>query len=123
MGRALTANKYDEALNAAEHLVRYDPLNASPYVTLGFVAYLADKKDQALAAFNRAKGLTLPNQFMDLWNAATGQGGNRGGRGDAAGANAAPAGGGGRGRRGGVGGSRYQKVLDDKAFVAKVLGS
>jgi uncharacterized Ntn-hydrolase superfamily protein len=122
MGRALTANKYDEALNAAEHLVRYDPLNGSPYVTLGFVAYLADKKDQALAAFNRAKGLTLPNQFMDLWNAATGQGGNRGGRGDAAGANDAPAGGGGRGGRGGAGGSRYQKVLDDKAFVAKVLG-
>src|SRR5215467_12660784 len=82
LNRALSANKYDEALNAAEHLVRYDPLNASPYVTLGFVAYLAGKQDRALAAFDRAKGLTLPNQFTALWNAATGQGaGNRGARG------------------------------------------
>jgi uncharacterized Ntn-hydrolase superfamily protein len=117
MGRAMTAQKYDEALNAAEHLVRYDPLNAQPYVTLGLVAYMAGKQDQALAAFNRAKGLTLPNQFTDLWNNATGQGGgNRGGGG------APPA-----GARGGGGGggatNRYQKVLDDKAFVAKVLGS
>lgn len=111
LNRALGTNKYDEALSAAEHLVRYDPLNAAPYVTLGFVSYLAGKQDQALTAFNRAKGLTLPNQFMALWNAATGQGaGNRG-----------AAGGGGRGGAGG--GSRYQKVLDDKAFVAKIIGS
>jgi uncharacterized Ntn-hydrolase superfamily protein len=106
LNRSLNANKYDDALNAAEHLVRYDPLNASPYVTLGFVAYLAGKQDQSLAAFNRAKGLTLPNQFMNLWNAATGQGGNRGG--------------GGRGRGGAA---RYQKVLEDKAFVAKIIGN
>src|SRR5262245_47618866 len=119
MGRAMGAGNYAEALNAAEHLVRYDPLNASPYVTLGFVAYLAGKQDQSLAAFNRAKGLTLPNQFMDLWNAATGQGGNRGGggRGGAPAAAAAP----GPGRGGG--GARYQKVLDDKAFVSKILGN
>ena len=106
LGRAMTAQKYDDALNAAEHLSRYDPLNASRYVTLGLVSYMAGKQDQALAAFARAKGLTLPNQFADLWNAATGQGGNRGG-----------------GARGGGGPSRYQKVLDDKAFVAKVLGN
>ena len=128
MGRAMTAQKYDEALNAAEHLVRYDPLNASPYMTLGFVAYLAGKQDQSLAAFNRAKGLTLPNQIMDLWNAATGQGGNRGGRGGGGGGGAAPAdAAGNRGRGGGGapggGGSRYQKVLDDKTFVAKILGN
>jgi uncharacterized Ntn-hydrolase superfamily protein len=105
LNRALSAEKYDEALNAAEHLVRYDPLNAQPYVTLGLVAYLAGKQEQSVSAFNRAKGLTLPNQFMTLWNNATGQGGARGGRG------------------GGGGGSRYQKVLDDKAFVSKILGS
>jgi hypothetical protein len=106
LNRALGAEKYDEALNAAEHLVRYDPLNAQPYVTLGLVAYLAGKQEQSLSAFNRAKGLTLPNQFMTLWNNATAQGGARGGRGG-----------------GGGGGSRYQKVLDDKAFVSKILGS
>ena len=100
LGRAMTAQKYDDALNAAEHLSRYEPLNAARYVTLGLVSYMAGKQDQALAAFNRAKGLSLPNQFSDLWNAATRQGGNRGGGGP----------------------SRYQKVLDDKAFVAKVLG-
>jgi uncharacterized Ntn-hydrolase superfamily protein len=107
LNRSLNANNYDEALNAAEHLVRYDPLNPSPYVTLGFVAYLAGKQDQSITAFNRAKGLTLPNQFMNLWNAATGQGGNRGAVGG----------------RGGRGGARYQKVLEDKAFVAKILGN
>jgi uncharacterized Ntn-hydrolase superfamily protein len=117
MGRALTAGNYAEALNAAEHLIRYDRLNPSPYVTLGLVAYLAGKQDQALEAFNRAKALTLPNQFTDLWNAATGQGGNRGGGRGGAAPTGAPA-----GARGG-GGSRYQKVLDDKDFVAKVLGS
>jgi uncharacterized Ntn-hydrolase superfamily protein len=123
LGRALTAEEYNDAVNAAQHLVRYDPLNAQPYVTLGFVSYLAGKQDQALAAFNRAKGLTLPNQFTDLWNAAIGQGGNRGGGGGrgAAPPNAAtPAGGGrgGGGRGGGGNAARYQKVLDDKAFVA-----
>src|SRR5262249_60740703 len=41
LNRFLTSDKHDEALNAAEHLVRYDPLNASPYVTLGLVADLA----------------------------------------------------------------------------------
>jgi len=120
MGRALTAGNYADALNAAEHLVRYDRQNPSPYVTLGFVAYLAGKQDRALEAFNHAKGLTLPNQFMDLWNAASGQGGgNRGGGRGGGAPTGAPAG----ARGGGGGGTRYQKVLDDKAFVAKVLGN
>jgi uncharacterized Ntn-hydrolase superfamily protein len=116
LNRAMTAQKYDEALDAAEHLARYDRLNAAPYVTLGFIAYLAGKQDRSLEAFNRAKGLSLPNQFTDLWNAATTGGGNRGARG-----------GGAAGARGGAaapaGPSRYQKVLDDKAFVAKVMGN
>ena len=123
LNRAMTAGNYQEALNAAAHLVRYDRLNASPYVTLGFVAYLAGKQDQALTAFNRAKELTLPNQFMDLWIAATGQGASGGrGRGAPPANGAVPADG--RGGRGfGGGASRYQKVLEDKAFVAKVLGN
>jgi uncharacterized Ntn-hydrolase superfamily protein len=115
LNRAMTAEKYDEALNAAEHLVRYDPLNAAPHVTVGFVAYLAGKQDRALAAFNRAKSLTLPNQFADLWTAATTGGGNRGGRG---GRGAAPA-----ANAAAPAVSRYQKVLDDKAFVAKIIGN
>jgi len=113
LNRALTANDYSAALNAAEHLSRYDPLNPAPHITLGFVTYLAGKPDQALASFNRAKELTLPAQFTDLWNAAISTGGGRGGRGGRGGAppaNTPPV-------------SRYQKVLDDKAFVAKVLGN
>src|SRR5262249_42975386 len=119
LNRALSANKYDDALSAAEHLVRYDRLNPAPHVTLGFVAYLAGKQEQALTAFNRAKGLTLPNQFMTLWNAATGQGaGNRGGgRGDPNGTAGAPVG----GRGAGGGGTGYPKGLGGKGCVAQIV--
>lgn len=106
LNRAITAAQYNDALNAAEHLVRYEPLNPAQHITLGFVSYLAGKQDQALAAFARAKQLTLPQQFMAAWNAAI-SGGGRGGRGG----NPATT------------PSRYQKVLDDKAFVARILGN
>jgi uncharacterized Ntn-hydrolase superfamily protein len=111
LNRAMTANQYQDALNAAQHLVRYEPLNPAQHITLGFVSYLAGRQDQALAAFNRAKELTLPDQFKAAWDTAIRSGGGRGGRGG----------------RGGGGGtpsvSRYQKVLDDQGFVAKVLGN
>ena len=44
MGTAIREGKFDEALNAAEHLVRFDPLNADRHMTLGFVAYLAHRQ-------------------------------------------------------------------------------
>ncbi len=68
MNRALTENRFGDALNSAEHLVRYAPLNAQTNMVAGFVAYLAGRQDQALASFKRAHELTLPNQFKQLWD-------------------------------------------------------
>ena len=72
MGTSIRESKFDEALIAAEHLVRYDSLNADRYITVGFVAYLAGKMDRSIEAFSRAKELTLPNQFKTRWDAAAG---------------------------------------------------
>ena len=68
MNRALTENRFDDALKSAEHLARYAPLNAQSHMILGFTAYLAGKPEQAFAAFKRAHELTLPNQFKQLWD-------------------------------------------------------
>ena len=67
--RALTDNNFAAALTAAEKLAAYQPLDAAQHVRVGFVAYLAGKRDRALAAFDRAKQLTLPAQFKTLWDA------------------------------------------------------
>jgi uncharacterized Ntn-hydrolase superfamily protein len=92
MNRALTENRFDDALKSAEHLARYSPLNAQSHMILGFTAYLAGKQDEAVAAFKRAHELTLPNQFKQLWDNVS----NR---------------------------AAYKKVLEDKAFVGRVVGS
>jgi uncharacterized Ntn-hydrolase superfamily protein len=68
MNRALTENRFADALKSAEHLARYAPLNAQSHMVLGFTAYLAGKQEEALAAFKRAHDLTLPNQFKQLWD-------------------------------------------------------
>jgi uncharacterized Ntn-hydrolase superfamily protein len=92
LNRALTENRFDDALKSAEHLARYSPLNAQSHMILGFTAYLAGKQDQALAAFKRAHELTLPNQFKQLWDNLSNS-------------------------------AAYKKVLEDKAFVGRVVGS
>src|SRR5439155_13804971 len=66
MNRALTDNRFADALNFAEHLARYSPLNAQSHMTLGFVNYLAGRPDRALAAFQRANEFTLPNKIKQL---------------------------------------------------------
>jgi uncharacterized Ntn-hydrolase superfamily protein len=68
MNRALTEHRFTDALNYAEHLARYSPLNPQSHMILGFAAYLAGRENQALAAFRRAHELTLPNQFKQLWD-------------------------------------------------------
>lgn len=68
MNRAITENRFADALNSAEHLVRYAPLNAQTHMIAGFAAYLAGQQDRALASFKRAHELTLPNQFKQLWD-------------------------------------------------------
>jgi len=68
MNRAITENRFADALNSAEHLVRYAPLNAQTHMIAGFAAYLAGQQDRALASFRRAHELTLPNQFKQLWD-------------------------------------------------------
>ena len=92
MNRALTENRFSDALKSAEHLARYAPLNAQSHMVLGFTAYLAGKQEEASAAFKRAHDLTLPNQFKQLWDNLS----NR---------------------------AAYKKVLEDKAFVSRVVGS
>src|SRR5262245_29180262 len=73
LNRAITENRFADALISAEHLVRYAPLNAQTHMNEGFVAYLAGQKDRALAAFKRAHELTLPNQFNQLWDNLSGR--------------------------------------------------
>jgi uncharacterized Ntn-hydrolase superfamily protein len=69
VNRAITANQFDKALVSAEKLVGYQPLDPATHVRAGFVAYLAGKRDRALAAFTRAQQLTLPAQFKTMWDA------------------------------------------------------
>jgi uncharacterized Ntn-hydrolase superfamily protein len=89
--RALTDNRTADALTSAEKLARYQPLDATQHVRLGFVAYLAGQPDRALAAFTRAKQLTLPDQFKTLWQDQSTRV------------------------------AAFRKVIDDQAFVAKIL--
>ena len=71
MNRALTENRFADALNSAEHLARYSSLNPQSHMVLGFAAYLAGRKDHALAEFKRAHELTLPNQFKQIWDSVS----------------------------------------------------
>ncbi len=70
LNRSLRDGNLDAALRSAEKLAQYQPLDPSQHVRLGFVAYLAGRVDRALAAFNRAKQLTLPAQFKTAWDQA-----------------------------------------------------
>ena len=90
--RALSESRTAEALTSAEKLAGYQPLDAARHVRVGFVAHLAGRIDRSLAAFERAKQLTLPAQFKTLWEEQSTR---------------VPA---------------FRKVLDDTAFVARVLG-
>ena len=92
MNRALADNRFADALRSAEHLARYSPLNAQSHMILGFAAYLADEQGRALAAFQRAHELTLPNQFKQIWDNVSSR-------------------------------MAFQKVIEDKAFVSKVMGN
>jgi uncharacterized Ntn-hydrolase superfamily protein len=91
LNRALADNNFPVALTLAEKLAAYQPLDASQHVRLGFIAYLAGKSDRSIAAFNRARQLTLPEQFKTAWDAQAGRG------------------------------AAFKKVLEDQAFVAKVF--
>lgn len=92
VNRALTANDFARALVSAEKLAGYSPLDPATQMRAGFIAYLAGQRERATAAFSRAKQLTLPAQFKVLWDGQSTR---------------TPA---------------FAKVLDDKAFVAAVLG-
>lgn len=92
VNRALTAGNFANALVSSEKVATYQPLDPAQHVRVGFLAYLAGQRDRALAAFARARELTLPAQFKALWEAQASR----------------PA---------------HSKVLEDKAFVARVLGA
>ena len=92
VNRALTASDFAKALASVEKLAGYSPLDPATHVRAGFIAYLAGNRDRATAAFARARQLTLPAQFKTLWDGQSSR---------------TPA---------------FAKVLDDKAFVAAVLG-
>ncbi len=70
LNRALRDGALDAALRSAEKLASYQPLDPAQHVRIGFVAHLAGKVDRSLAAFNRAKQLTLPAQFKTAWDTA-----------------------------------------------------
>jgi uncharacterized Ntn-hydrolase superfamily protein len=70
LNRSLRDGNHAAALQSAEKLAAYQPLDPAQHVRLGFVAYLAGNVDRALAAFNRAKQLTLPAQFKTAWDTA-----------------------------------------------------
>jgi hypothetical protein len=89
--RAIADNNFEEALTRSEKMARYQPLDATQHLRVGFVAYLAGKLDRSIAAFERAKQLTLPAQFKTAWEEQSAR---------------VPV---------------YKKVLDDKAFVTKVF--
>jgi uncharacterized Ntn-hydrolase superfamily protein len=92
LNRALTENNFERAYSLSEKLATYQPLDPAQHLRLGFVAYLAGKRERALTAFARAKQLTLPEQFKSAWDAQVKQRGEM-----------------------------YKKLLDDAAFVAKVF--
>jgi uncharacterized Ntn-hydrolase superfamily protein len=91
--RALTENRFNDALKSAEKLAVYSPLDAAQHVRAGFVAYVAGQTARAAAAFARARELTLPEQFKTMWEQQSTR---------------TPA---------------FGKVLDDAAFVAKVFAT
>jgi uncharacterized Ntn-hydrolase superfamily protein len=91
--RALSESRFDDALTSAAKLAVYQPLDAAQHMRLGFVAYLAGRTDRALAAFARARELTLPEQFKAAWEQQSAR---------------TPA---------------FRKVLDDAAFVGRVFGA
>lgn len=66
--RALGEKRSADALQSAEKLARYQPLDAAAHVRLGFTAYIAGQQERAIQAFARAKELTLPQQFQALWD-------------------------------------------------------
>jgi uncharacterized Ntn-hydrolase superfamily protein len=70
LNRAMRDGNLDAALRSAEKLASYQPLDPAQHVRVGFVAYLAGKTDRSLAAFTRAKQLTLPAQFKTAWDTA-----------------------------------------------------
>lgn len=92
INRALAANDFAKALASADKVAGYSPTDAAAHVRAGFIAYLAGNRERATAAFARAKQLTLPAQFKTLWDGQSSR---------------TPA---------------FAKVLEDKAFVAGVLG-
>ena len=69
LNQALTAGKFADALKAAEKLAGYQPLEPAQHVRLGLVAYIAGNRERAMAAFTRAKQLTLPAQLKTIWDA------------------------------------------------------
>jgi uncharacterized Ntn-hydrolase superfamily protein len=89
--RALGEKQFANALASAEKLAGYQALDPAPHVRLGFAAYLAGQRDRAFAAFARARELTLPQQFKTIWDEQVKR---------------MPA---------------FAAVVDDKAFVGKVL--
>jgi len=93
VNRAVAAGDFARALVSADKLAAYSPLDAATHVRSGFIAYLAGNRDRAMAAFSRAKQLTLPAQFKTLWDGQSSR---------------TPA---------------FAKVLDDRAFVTSVLGT
>ena len=68
LNESLTAGRFADALKVAEKLASYQPLEASQHARLGFVAVLAGNRERAMAAFARARQLTLPAQFKTLWD-------------------------------------------------------
>jgi uncharacterized Ntn-hydrolase superfamily protein len=90
--RALADNRPAVALASAEKLAQYQPLDAVQHTRLGFVAYLAGQRERALAAFERAKQLTLPQQFTTMWDEQSSRV------------------------------AAFKAVLADKAFVERVVG-
>ena len=60
--------KIAEALSAAEKAVHYEPTVAANHLHLGFLTYLAGRRDRALQAFATARQLSL--NFKQAWDAA-----------------------------------------------------
>jgi uncharacterized Ntn-hydrolase superfamily protein len=71
LGRAVAADDFATALKSAEKLAAYRPLEASEHVRVGVIAYLAGGRTRAMAAFARARDLSLPDQFRAAWDSAT----------------------------------------------------
>jgi uncharacterized Ntn-hydrolase superfamily protein len=92
LNRAMSDNNLAAALQSAEKLATYQPLDAAQHMRVGFVAYLAGNIDRSAASFARAKELTLPEQFKTAWEQQIQRT------------------------------AAYKKLLDDKAFVARIFG-